>query len=143
MKYKPKPEIDIEVGAFADIAFLLIIFFVLTTSIQKIMGRDVHVPSSQAAQEQQEDTQLNVVLNGGEILYGTGDEIDPLELDQLRARLIQERFSEREDPKQRMVVVECRDDVDWNRYFKVMTAISRAGGIVAVLESDVSAGVQP
>jgi biopolymer transport protein ExbD len=57
-------------------------------------------------------------------------------MDELRLKLEQENFAAKETSRDRMVIVESGDDVDWNRYFKVMTAVSNAGGIVAIVEAE-------
>ena len=50
-----KPEvknIEIDIPSFSDIAFLLIIFFILTTSLNRPMGRIIDMPSTSTPDQQ-------------------------------------------------------------------------------------------
>ena len=105
---RSKEDLDIDVGAFADIAFLLIIFFILTTSIMQIMGRDVSIPSSEQSDQKTDDENRTVVLTGTEIQYGMGDKTVAMSFEELRANLSEERFPEMKDAQNRVVVVESR-----------------------------------
>ena len=137
IRRKLETNCDIDVGAFADIAFLLIIFFILTTSIMQFKGRAIDIPSSQKPEEVREEHKTTTIaLSGDEIRYGAGDDSAVVSMDELRLKLEQENFAAKETSRDRMVIVESGDDVDWNRYFKVMTAVSNAGGIVAIVENE-------
>ena len=46
LKRKPRPDADINVGPFSDIAFLMIIFFILATTLIKPAGGKLDIPSA-------------------------------------------------------------------------------------------------
>ncbi len=141
IRRKKETNCEIDVGAFADIAFLMIIFFILTTSIIQFKGRAIDIPSSQKPEEVREEHKTTTIaLSGDEIRYGAGDDSSVVTMDELRFRLQDENFSQKETSRDRMVILESGNDVDWNRYFRVMTAVSNAGGIVAIVESDEDEG---
>jgi biopolymer transport protein ExbD len=55
-------------------------------------------------------------------------------MDQLRAELWKKNFPSRSE-KDRAVVLETSDDVKYERYYQVATAIAAAGGVVAIMEN--------
>jgi biopolymer transport protein ExbD len=127
---KPRPIGDIDVTSFSDIAFLLIIFFVLTTSFVKTMGLAVVIPSStQDPAKKSEAEYPTVVLAADSMQFEEKD----VTLDQLRERLGEMKLAEKKE-EGRFIVLDSAPEVEYERYFQVMTAISRAGGIMAIAE---------
>lgn len=135
LRKKKELDVEIDVGAFADIAFLLIIFFILTTSLVKTTGQEVSIPSAQTPPDKQvEDKTPTINLLAEQILFGEDEEsMEEIELEKLEMLLLSMDLDTAED-KDRMVVLEVSEDVVYDRYFKVVTLISRAGGIVAMVE---------
>ena len=123
---------EIDLSAFADIAFLLIIFFVLTTTFLRPMGARISIPSGTTDPEQKPEEDLPTVnLTTDTVLLNE----DRTTLPELRAALLKMELPKREEEK-RVVILECTPDVDFQRYFQVVTAISHAGGILALIEKD-------
>lgn len=136
---KERAKAEIETGSFSDISFLLIIFFVLTTTFEKATGRLVDIPSAsppeQAKQEEQKKTPT-VNIMADKILFGMGDEEsagEQVSLAELKQKLMNLQLPSKPE-KDRMVVVEMADEVDWDRYFKVVTTVAEVGGVVAIVE---------
>lgn len=132
---------EIETGSFSDISFLLIIFFVLTTTFEKATGRAVDIPSAappeRQVQEEEKKTPTVSVMSD-RILFGMGESEsagEQVSLAELKARLLQLALPSKPE-KDRMVLVEMAEDVVWDRYFKVVTTIAEAGGIVAIVEEE-------
>jgi biopolymer transport protein ExbD len=131
---KKRPLSEINVGAFSDIAFLLIIFFILTSTFVRPAGRMMDVPSGTSEQSETEQKQLSIDLRKDEIYLG--EEPTNLTLAALRLRLAEAELPTKPDA-QRMVLLESHGKVPYERYFQVVTAISKAGGVLALLdESD-------
>lgn len=132
---------EIETGSFSDISFLLIIFFVLTTTFEKAVGRAVDIPSAapperQVREEERKTPTVNVLEDRILFGMGEGDEAgEQVSLAELKARLLGLALPAKPE-KDRMVVVEIAEDVVWDRYFKVVTTIAEAGGVVAVVEEE-------
>lgn len=137
IRKREKAEADIDVGAFADIAFLLIIFFILTTSILRTTGQEVNMPQAQTPEDRQVDERTpSVNLTGNIILFGEDeDNMEEVTLEQLRSKLFRMNLHDAED-QERMVVLEISGEVTYDQYFKVVTLISSAGGIVALMEEN-------
>lgn len=135
LKRKPKGEFDIDVTSFSDIAFLLIIFFILTTSFIKLKGQELKIPSGAPPKERsKEDKTLTINLKSNEILYG--EKGATVSLRELRHRLFKEKFDMRPNDKERMIILESANDVTYDLYFKVSSAITEAGGILALMERE-------
>jgi len=127
---KPRPAGDVDVTSFSDIAFLLIIFFVLTTTFTRLTGMALTVPSSTQDPARKSDAEWpTVVLAAGTMQF----EEREVTLEELRDRLAALRLPEKKD-EQRFIVLESAPDVAYNRYFQVVTAIARAGGVLALAE---------
>ncbi len=134
VKRKQRSNGEINVGAFSDIAFLLIIFFILTSTFVRPAGRIMDIPSGTSEQSETEQKQLSIDLRMDEIYVG--EEPENLTLDALRSRLASADLVAQPEA-QRMVILESHKDVSYDRYFKVVSAISQAGGILALRDESV------
>ena len=135
---KDRAKAEIETGSFSDISFLLIIFFVLTTTLSKPTGRLVEIPSAAPPAEQKKDDDKAPTLRvlGDRVLFGVGQaEGEEVTLPALKGKLAKYAFATKPE-KERMVVVEVADDVQWDRYFKVVTLVAETGGVVALVEKE-------
>ena len=133
LRRKKRREGVVDVSSFSDVAFLLIIFFILTTTFKVIGGLELNIPSGEDS-ESKDQKQLTITLSGTKIFYGEKSE-SSLTLRQLRAQLADEELSTKKED-QRMVVLESNDDVVYQRYYNVMLEIRDAGGIVALIERE-------
>ncbi len=128
---KPRPAGDLDVTSFSDIAFLLIIFFVLTTTFTSTMGLAVIIPASTQDQAKKADADYPTVLLAPESMKFLDHDVTLVEL---RKELAAMKLSEKKE-EARFIVLESSPEVEYERYFQVVTAISKAGGILAIAES--------
>lgn len=131
VKRRPRPGAGIDVGPFADVAFLLIIFFILTTTFVVTAGRKMDIPSGSSTPSKTEQEQITVNLTPHTIEYG--EDSTEMSIDRLRVVLAAEKFAEKE-AEQRMVILDSRDDVSYGRYYQVVMAITEAGGVLALVD---------
>jgi len=124
---------EIEVGTFSDIAFLLIIFFILTTTFEKFVGNTVEIPSA-AQGETSEKKQTTIVLNANKIHLN--DKTESISIEELQDNLNALKLGAAKDPMQKMVLLEAADTVAYDTYFKVINAIAKAGGVLAIMETE-------
>lgn len=132
---KKLPEVD--VGSFSDIAFLLIIFFILTTQITKFLGRSVDIPSGQPNKEEkakEEDKQLTINLTESDlkVTVGKGEPVS-VSFEELKAKLLQENLPAQPQEK-RFVILDSKGEVPYERYYKVVMIITGCGGILTMID---------
>jgi biopolymer transport protein ExbD len=130
---REKRELEIPTDSVSDIAFLLIIFFILTTTLTKLSGFTAELPSAAASQQQatSDAKTPTVQLANGKLLFDER-EVSPAAL---RERLLDLRLDKRQG-EERIVMLEAAGKVDYQTYYEVMAAISTAGGVVAIVEED-------
>ena len=131
LRRKAQANAAIDVGPFSDIAFLLIIFFILTTTFVKIAGNKLEIPSGSSEESEVEQKQIAVTLSAESILYG--ESAKSISIDELRVALAKEKF-ETKEPDARMVVLETGGEVLYERYFQVVMAINDSGGVLTLID---------
>ena len=127
---KRSAEAEINVGPFSDIAFLLIIFFILTTTLSMMAGNKLDIPSTRESRKESPVDQPTVTLSAEGISWGQ----DPrnITLDDLRVRLIELNLRTKPSGK-RIVVLSSAPTVSYQQYFEVMMAVNDAGGILGMV----------
>ena len=132
---KRQGDIEPDLTSFSDIANLLIIFFILTTTLARPWGRTVDMPSAATPpqQEKQQSDTPTVNLMRDRITIAEGSEGEKeVTMNELRQYLWKKNFPKMDD-KHKSVSVETAADVPYERYYQVVTAIAAAGGVVAIL----------
>jgi len=119
-------EPEVPTQSFADIAFLLIIYFILAASLSQDVGFQTDIPAGQKATEATEDK--TVLLRDSDLFYGDRS----VTIAELREQLSGMRLADR-DPNSRVVQFEAKGQVLWQSYFEVLDAIQRAGGMPGIL----------
>ena len=132
---KRQGDIEPDLTSFSDIANLLIIFFILTTTLARPWGRQVDMPSAATPpqeQKQQSDTPTVNLMRDRITIAEGGEGEKEVTMNELRQYLWKKNFPKMDD-KHKSVSVETSDDVPYERYYQVVTAIAAAGGVVAIL----------
>ena len=127
---------DPDLTAYSDIAFLLIIFFILTTNFSVPLGRIIDMPSAAKPEVQKaEDRVPSINILVDRIEFGEADKGNSREITtaELRSELRGFRFDTKPD-KERMVVVEVAEDVPYQRYYEIVAMIAECGGIIAMVK---------
>lgn len=130
---KARKEIDPDLVAFADVAFLLIIFFILTTTFVSNRGQVLELPSASEDPEQLESELLTISLTSQHMLLNGRDPV--ADIAALRTYLQAQQLPQREDTE-RMVWIESAPDVRCDRYYQVVAVVTDAGGILALVEEE-------
>ena len=144
MALKPKKtrrDPTIDMGPFSDMAFLLICFFVITASFVQPLGKVLDIPqASKDTKEKTEEKDLSINVRRGKIEIGRGEsKMRAVDIAALRDDLIQRDFGSKEE-KDRMIVLNMADGVPYETFFSVITAVSRADGIVVLIEDEEGEG---
>ena len=132
---KPRGDIEPDLTSFSDIAHLLIIFFILTTTLARPWGRQVDMPSAAPPPQQQSresDTPTVNVFADRITVSENGEPEKEMTMNELRSFLWKKNFPKC-DEKHKSVSVETNAEVPYERYYQVVTAVAAAGGVVAIL----------
>ncbi len=118
-------------AAMGDIAFLLIIFFILATTLVQISGVVTEIPSGEQSQTQQDTETPTVALRRDSISLNENS----VDMKELRRRLAEMHLHERSGDG-KVVLLEASGSVTYQNYFDVMASISAAGGVTAILQEE-------
>ena len=122
---------EIPTGSFSDIAFLLIIYFLVATTLVKVKTITADLPSGEkTAQSQPEKTPI-VNLRGAEIFFND----KKMNMASLNERLAALNLSEKE-PGKRVIMLESANGTPYEHYFQALAAISANDGVVAIVEDE-------
>jgi len=121
---------EIPAASFSDIAFLLIIFFILTTTLAATRGFLTEFPSGERSDEPQKKT-TTVAIRDGKITLNDAQ----VALPQLREELAALRLHERTGDD-KVVILEAAGRVEYQDYFDVMAAITQAGGVICIIREE-------
>jgi len=119
-------EPEVPVQSFADIAFLLIIYFILAASLSQDLGFRTDIPAGQKAAEASDEK--TVLLREDGLFWGQRN----VSIGDLRSELAGLKLPER-DPNSRVVQFEAKGNVAWQQYYEVLAAIERAGGVPGIV----------
>ena len=81
---------EIPTASMADIAFLLIVFFLVTTTMNQDKGLSLHLPPIGESKEVKDKNICNIWINAGDqIAFFENDQFSVVAFDQLRAQVEQ------------------------------------------------------
>ncbi len=121
-------DITIPTDSFSDIAFLLIIYFLVATSLVKIKSITADLPAGEKSASAKTDKTPTINLRGSEIFFND----KPLDLETLNARLAALELGTL-DPDKRVILLESAAGTPYQNYFQALAAISANGGVVALV----------
>lgn len=125
-------------AATGDIAFNLIVFFLICASTQPDSGRAQNLPKAEQKQQQQEQKNLEVSLLRDVILLD-GQRVTAPQL----TRQLQSRFAGKTSPEQRIVVLKSDKSTPYQHWITASIAIEQAGGIITVQREETKTQVVP
>mgnify|MGYP000726773923 CR=1 FL=1 len=128
---KKRREGGIPTDSFSDIAFLLIIYFLVATTLVRLQAITTEMPSGdKSAQAQSEKTPI-VNLRGGEVFFNDAPVTFPALEERLAALDLPARV-----PEKRVVMLESATGTPYDTYFQALAAISGNGGVVALVDEE-------
>lgn len=111
-----------------DIAFNLIIFFLVCASAEPDSGRRQDIPRSETAKQPEQKTEHVEVQLTRTTMAVNGDVIPPRDVvPRLRTLL-----AGKSQPEDRVVVVKSRPEVPYHHWIAATSMIEEAGGIVTI-----------
>ena len=121
---------DIPTASFSDLAFLLIIFFILATTLVKTHGFTTEFPSGQRSEKPEEKT-TTVSLSPGRMMLNDKD----VDLPRFREALAALKLHQKAG-NEKIVLMQATGKVEYQRYFEVMAAITDAGGTICIVREE-------
>lgn len=147
--------------ATGDIAFNLLIFFLVCASAAPDRGRRQEIPRAEKEKTQQENKRKNIEVVVSRTKVQVGEEGNPLDRatfedgsvvlpavgdlpersetalsrttrDKLRQELARRGLDAKKPPDQRIVVLRSDKDAPYYRWIQAATVIERAGGVVTL-----------
>jgi biopolymer transport protein ExbD len=122
---------DIPVDSFSDIAFLLIIYFMIATTLVKVKSITADLPAGEKSTQAKSEKTPIINLRGGEVFFSD----KPVKMDELNERLAALDLPN-QDGEKRVIMLEAAKGTPYENYFKVLAAISSNGGVVAIVEDE-------
>ncbi len=122
---------NIPTDSFSDIAFLLIIYFLVATTLVRVQSITATMPAgAKAAQAQPEKTPI-VNLRGGQVFFNDA----AMTLEALDVKLAELDLPSRQ-PEKRVIMLESAAGTPYDSYFQALAAISARGGVVALVDEE-------
>ena len=131
--------LTVPLASMGDIAFLLTIFFILTSNFAKDDTRNIAPPSA-AELEQMEKQNVSVSIDADGGIFFNGRPVGSADVIEAGVAGF---LVGKKDAKDRMVVFRCDRGVDKKVFEPVLAAISKAGGVIAAVGEKAKAGPQP
>ncbi len=114
--------------SLADMMFLLLIFFIMTTTLARVTGIVTDMPAGSKTQQQnQGDKNVTLGLHNGQF---TVDD-KAMTIEEAERYLKGLHLSQRTDDA-RVVVLSATGSENYQYYFRAMSMIQACGGIVAI-----------
>jgi biopolymer transport protein ExbD len=115
--------------ATGDIAFNLIVFFLVCASTQPSTGRRQDLPSSEKTKQEQQDKNIEVSLTRSDTMVTlNGDPVKAAEFPGRIGRLL----SQKPRPEDRVVVVKSSADTPYQHWIRITSQIQDAGGSITI-----------
>ena len=121
---------DIPTSSMADIAFLLLIFFLVTTTIDMDKGLGMVLPAEGEELEINKKNILNCLINSaGSVLLG----VEPVEVRNL-SRVVRQKIAEND---KLVISVKAHKAANYNDYIRVIDQLKEANATrISIAESD-------
>ena len=135
-------------SAASDIAFILIIFFLVCASVEPEEGRQQVIPKNEKDEKKEKTKTINVDITSPHVIVKVPNSRDKKPVEEyerkdskLRNKLtikLQGALEGRTEDEQRVVAVMCKDDsAPYFIWMNVTDAIEQAGGIITLVREEV------
>lgn len=119
---------DIPTSSFSDIAFLLIIYFLVVTTIVTTEGLVADMPAGQKSEDADTDEVPIVSVADGRVVFNDKSTT----LQGLRASLVDLDLAEK-TPEERVVMLEATGTTNYDIFYKTVAVIESSGGVIAMV----------
>jgi biopolymer transport protein ExbD len=137
-KWKTEREEDggeIPMAAMPDIAFLLLVFFMVSTTFLVTRKMNVELPSYEGKSSGEKILHVNVHLGADSLQVEYGDETRDLGLPGLQGYITGALKTAREQ-NEKVVLLDVQDNCSYQRVVDTFDAIRAGGGYVSLVEAE-------
>lgn len=113
--------------ATGDIAFNLIVFFLVCASTQPDSGRKQTLPRAEQTKQEEKSENLQVDLTR-QAVFLNGDPVRPQDFQ----KLVKQKLEKKPKPEDRIVVVKSKPDTPYRHWIAITSQIEDAGGIITM-----------
>lgn len=121
----------IPTDSFSDIAFLLIVYFLVATTLVKVKSITADLPAGEKSTQTQSEKTPIINLRGAEVFFND----KRMEMPELNQRLAALDLPSK-DGEKRVIMLESTKGTPYQNYFQALAAISANGGVVAIVEDE-------
>lgn len=121
----------IPTDSFSDIAFLLIVYFLVATTLVKVKSITADLPAGEKSTQAQSEKTPIINLRGAEVFFND----KRMEMPELNERLAALDLPN-QDGEKRVIMLESAKGTPYENYFQALAAISANGGVVAIVEEE-------
>ncbi len=115
-------------SAATDIAFILMIFFLVCASVQPGTGREQTIPRSEEEEDQtQKSNNIEVSISPGAVVVDG----EPIPTHRLRRKL-EGMLAGKDKEEDRVVIVQSSPRTNYQHWVNVTSIIEKAGGIITL-----------
>ncbi len=129
MKKRRRNAVMVPVASMGDIAFLLIIFFMLCSNFAKEAGLQIK-PARAFDLDALQESNISVSIDETGDIYLQGILMEDVEVVEWGIKALLEG---RTEDLEKVVMFKCDREIDKSIYEPVLSAISEAGGIIAAI----------
>ena len=124
---KKRRKVQVPVASMGDIAFLLIIFFLLLSEFAKEKDLPIDLPASAKVEKIEEIVAARVAIDADGVIYFDGDRVDSAKDVEWGVRAL---LSKTVAEEQRHVQFKCDASLPKETFEPVLKAIAEGGGII-------------
>jgi len=127
-KKKNRPDAEISSGSMADIAFLLLIFFLLTTTMDTDKGIPMILPERGGEAKINPKNIAKVLVNEAGLILFDGKPADEVKLEELLSLRIKERGLEPGTGNPKLIVsIKTDRFTEYDKYITVLDIVKESG----------------
>ncbi|TKJ39719.1 biopolymer transporter ExbD [candidate division LCP-89 bacterium B3_LCP] len=128
IKKRKKGTTEIFTSSMADIAFLLMIFFLVTTTIDMDKGINLTLPEKGGEQVKIKKGNIaNLLVNAAGQILLDNEPIDVTQIQELIKQKIEEKGYDKDGKPILIVSIQTARDTDYNTYIQVLDNVKVAG----------------
>ena len=118
--------------SLADMMFLLLIFFIMTTTLAKTTGFITDIPSGSKGQQESQEKTPTIALHDGQI---TVNDTQTMDMESLRKYVAGLRLDQKQG-EAKVVIVAATGKVGYQTYYETLAMVQAAGGVVAIVSEE-------